>query len=169
MVLLLITYSNVPLSTYKRFHYILSSSMHTSLKTQLSGRHLNQDMRMLPKGLWRKYFPRLMYMYDGTGMSLLSVPIFDFWSTPNFLLKQVHKIKECVSKKKKKNGFVFKVAILCVWVRARWWWWWCVTVGGSVNEVYMKVTGYGDGCVKVGVGVCLGVWVGGWVNFGQVA
>ena len=164
IVLLLITYSDVPLSTYRPFPYILSSSLHTSLKTQLSGRHLNQDMRMLSKGLWRKYFPRLLYMYDGTGMSLLSVPIFDFRSTRNFLLKQVHKITECFSKKR----FCFQGShFVCggedrvvVMVVCDCWW-----VCGCVNEVYMEITGYGDGCVKVGVGV----WVGGWVSFGQVA
>ena len=33
----------------------------------------------------------------------------------------------------------------------------------------MEVTGCGDGCVGMGVGVCLGEWVVGQVSFGQVA
>ena len=49
---------------------------------------------------------------------------------------------------------VFKVATLCAW--------------GEGTVVVMVVCG--DGCVGVGGGgVCLGVWVGRGVNFGQVA
>ena len=36
-----------------------------------------------------------------------------------------------------------------------------VCVGGSGNEVCMEITRCGDGCVGVGVGVCLGC---GWLN-----
>ena len=45
------------------------------------------------------------------------------------------------------------------------WVWAC----GCVNKVCMDVTGCGGGCVGVGVWVCLGMWMGGWVGFGQVA
>ena len=34
-------------------------------------------------------------------------------------------------------------------------------MGRPVNEVCLEVTGCGDGCVGVGVGGCLGVWVDG--------
>ena len=36
-------------------------------------------------------------------------------------------------------------------------------------EVCMEVTGCEDGCVGAVVDVCLGLWVGGCVSFGQVA
>ena len=45
------------------------------------------------------------------------------------------------------------------------WGWVCE----CVNEVYMEVTECGDGCVGVGVEVCLRLCVGGWVSFGEVA
>ena len=52
---------------------------------------------------------------------------------------------------------MFTKFAIFVWVRALWWGWVCA----CVNEICMEVTGFGDVCVGVG----MGVWgVGGWLS-----